>query len=511
MSPDASNKTRLLRIDAAGVADARGHLGGAGAGAAGAGVARGVSVLVRVAGWGAAGGNGLPESAASPWTARLLAVGPAAWVAALPECVGAEVVACPNAVLIPGLVNAHAHLDLTHIGPRALARPAGGTGGFRTWIDMIRAERRSDDEGIAASVRAGVALLRRGGTVAVGDIAGAVRGRASLAAFLALRATGMAGVSFIEFFALGAGADAAIEAARAAVDEGIALPCSPSQREGVGGGRGFGSDGHGARLRIGLSPHATYSAGTAAYRFAADLAAHGIPACSHVAESPEERELVLHQRGPLRELLEAVGVWNDAAAAEFAAGGGARSPVHQVGRTSCPPSSSLPVGAAGGGRFPLTLIHVNDCSDADLVDLVSARASVVYCPRASAYFGAEHHFGPHRYREMLAAGMNVALGTDSIVNLPPGSDDPHTGRIGVLDEMRFLHQRDGTDARTLLAMGTTNAARVLGLSPEPFTLLSEPANTHWRGDRPLAGLLAVDSPSSPHAWLASNAPPRVLV
>ena len=42
---------------------------------------------------------------------------------------------------------------------------------------------------------------------------------------------------------------------------------------------------------------------------------------------------------------------------------------------------------------------------ADLERLVEAETPIVYCPRASAYFGAEQHFGPHRYRDMLAAGL----------------------------------------------------------------------------------------------------------
>ena len=518
MSPNASNTTRPLRIDAASAADARGLIAFPG----------GVSLLIRA--------GVAAESARSPWPARLLAMGPPAWVAALPQAANAQVIACPGSVLLPGLVNAHTHLDLTHIGPRPYDEPSG----FGGWIGMIRSSRHAAPADIAASVRSGVHLLRRGGTVAVGDIAGPVGGRASLAAAHALRDSGMAGVSFIEFFALGAGESRGIAHARdevASATESWRCPAGDRIQP----------------LRIGLSPHATYSAGRAAYALAAEFASRGIPACSHVAECPEEHDLVVHQRGPIRDMLEHIGIWDDHAAAEFA---GARSPVHvalrrltaahtpsaqvgrtsrppgpaargedaPVGRTSCPPADA-PVGRTSCPPMPFSFIHVNDCSDADLADLASARASVIYCPRASAYFHAESHFGPHRYRDMLASGLTVALGTDSIVNLPTGSNDPHTGRISVLDEMRFLHQRDGTDPRTLLAMATVNGAAVLGLDPAPFTFLpaqaSDPSNSAppttpdlrnpFRGDRPLAGLLAIDSPSSPHAWLSTTAPPRVLI
>ncbi len=108
--------------------------------------------------------------------------------------------------------------------------------------------------------------------------------------------------------------------------------------------------------------------------------------------------------------------------------------------------------------------HVNDADDAAIATLARTRTTVAYCPRASAYFGAERRFGAHRYREMMAAGVRVALGTDSMVNL----DTP--GRLSVLDEMRLLYRRDGVDPRVLLEMGTANGAAALGLDPAWFRL-----------------------------------------
>jgi len=83
--------------------------------------------------------------------------------------------------------------------------------------------------------------------------------------------------------------------------------------------------------------------------------------------------------------------------------------------------------------------------------------SVAYCPRASDYFG--HH--GHRYRAMIEAGVNVCLGTDSIIC---------HGTLSILDEMRHLHHRDHTDPATLLAMATTRGMRGLGLEPRDATL-----------------------------------------
>ena len=93
---------------------------------------------------------------------------------------------------------------------------------------------------------------------------------------------------------------------------------------------------------------------------------------------------------------------------------------------------------------------------------------------------SERHFGPHRYRHMLAAGINVCLGTDSIVNLPPDAFDRG---LSILDEMRFLFARDRTDPRSLLRMATINGALALGLPSETFM---------FAPDQPLAGVLACD-------------------
>ena len=58
------------------------------------------------------------------------------------------------------------------------------------------------------------------------------------------------------------------------------------------------------------------------------------------------------------------------------------------------------------------------------------------------------------------------MGTDSIVCLPTDQCD----RLSVLDEMGFLHQRDGTDPLTLLRMATVNGARALGVDENLVTL-----------------------------------------
>jgi cytosine/adenosine deaminase-related metal-dependent hydrolase len=376
-------------------------------------------------------------------------------------------VALPDRLLLPALVNAHTHLDLTHLGP--FEHSPGH--GFVAWVERIRAGRRSEPDGIADAVRLGIDLSIRGGTVAVGDIAGAPAGRLTEAPARALAASPLAGVSYLEFFGIGKSAAGAADRVARLVHHDL-----PSLRAAIGD----------APVRIGLQPHAPNTVDLGVYRWTAALAdRHGLPLSTHLAETPEERTFIAAAAGPQRAMLERFGIWDDSA-------------LDHVGRGLHPVAHLAPVLA----RSRVLCAHVNDAPDEAVSLLASTRTPVVYCPRASAYFGAEGHFGPHRYRDMLAAGVPVCLGTDSIVNLDTRD------RISVLDEVRLLHRRDGAEPRTLLAMATTHGASALGLAPGPVSLMPGP----------LAGLLAipVETPgrSDPAGvWasaMMSNNPPEVL-
>ncbi len=383
---------------------------------------------------------------------------------------------------MPGLVNAHTHLDLTHLGPR----PHDPGEGFVAWIEMIRRGRHEDEAAIAASVGRGVLLSLSAGTVAVGDIGGAVRGRPSLAAWRALRAAGVRGVSFLEYFGMGSTAERSRDAVAAAL--------AAAEREEREPG-----------AVLGLQPHAPNTVSSWLYRETIGLAGMGAgsvprPVATHLAETPEEREFVAKGSGPQRALLERLGIWEDAI-------------LDDVGHGLHPVQHLSPELRAR----PMLVAHVNDADDAAIRTLAGARASVVYCPHASAYFAAERYFGGHRYREMLDAGVNVALGTDSIVNLPPGSERaPSAGRavseaggMSVLREMALLAVRDGTDGRLLLRMATVNGARALGLEERVFEV---------REGGPLAGLIGVEvgakavggASDAVHAAVVAGIGPEIL-
>lgn len=378
---------------------------------------------------------------------RILAVGTLDEVRAHPAWPVARHVRLPGGVVAPALVNAHAHLDLTRIGPKPMT-----DGGFAAWIDMVRRGRAMDEAAIAASVQQGVRLLRRGGTVGVGDIAGSVGGAPSLAPARVLDEHGFAGVSYLEFFGLSEDGSPGLDVAQERM-------------------RTFEP----RSIRLGLEPHAPYTVSVGGYERAR---AAGLPLCTHLAESRAERDLIASGAGPIRDMLDGLGLWTEAVAGRFGSG---QSPVQHT--------ADLLDGVLA--------VHLNDLSDPDIEMLAGLGVRVAYCPRASAYFGAPDEFGPHRYRELLDAGLPVALGTDSVVNL---SQDDVDGRgICVLDEARLLANRDGTDPARLLQMLYLHGPSVLGLDPGAYRI--EP-------ECDVAGLIAVQAghPDAARGLIESTGP-----
>ena len=126
--------------------------------------------------------------------------------------------------------------------------------------------------------------------------------------------------------------------------------------------------------------------------------------------------------------------------------------------------------ALGFLDFPTLLAHVNYCSDEELSILAGGRASVVWCPRTHDYFGHP----PHRWRDMLAAGINVAVGTDSCASSPD---------LNLVEDLRLLHKQwPAVDAQEIWSLATCRAAAALGiddvgsLSPMKFAdLVAFPA------------------------------------
>jgi cytosine/adenosine deaminase-related metal-dependent hydrolase len=307
-----------------------------------------------------------------------------------------------DAVLMPGLINAHTHLDLTEV-PRPAEMP-----GFVPWLLTVISRRTEP----ASAVSAGIEQCRRFGVTCVGDIT-----RQPMLIRPLLAGGGVRAVSFGEVTAMAG--------RRGLLEERIAAALS---------GRA------GDFLHLGISPHAPYSIEPTGYaRCLAEAKSRGLAMTTHLAESPGEAQFLEHHTGPFRELWEKIGGWDDSA--PRIAGGPIRY-AKQLGLID----------------YPTLLAHVNYCDDAELAILADGKASVAYCPRTHAYF--QHP--PHRWRDMLGAGINVAVGTDSAAS---------SGDLNLLDDLRLLHHiAPDTSAEQLWQMATIRAAKALMLENQLGTL-----------------------------------------
>jgi len=376
---------------------------------------------------------------------RLCAVGTPSEIGEVPD---AFVEDHRESLIMPGLVNVHAHLDLSGQG---LWPPAGDD--FRGWVGQVRQLRaESTPEGIKKAVCRGIQLSLAGGTTCIGDVAG----HPPAVSIEALRASPLRGISFIECFGLGSGQPAAIDRMHQ-----LLAGCAAE------------SDG----IQVGVSPHAPYSCGSDLFTAAA---ATGRPLMTHLAETPGEVELLQHGTGPLRSMLEHdIGVWD----------------------ASTPIAGMHPVEYAIGplAQCRGVATHLNWIEPRHIDMLANTTIQVAYCPRASTAFG---HGPPtlalHPWQALRAAGVPIGLGTDSLLCL----DTPD--RISVLDEMRLLAMRDTIDPMTLLEMATIDGARVLDLDPSltrvgpsAAGLIACPA---LAGD-PIAMLRDVLGRTEPPSWI----------
>ncbi len=297
------------------------------------------------------------------------------WVGAAGEGPAAdETVDLGDAVLLPGLVNAHSHLDLTHLRG---AVPYDGE--FARWAERIMQGRKKP--GMADAARKGVRGALARGTTAFGDI---VDRRSFPEIVEVFRETGARGRLFVE--AIGFRPEVADPVFEAVWDlvEMQALP---------------------GNVATGVSPHAPYSVSRALVdRVVAVADGHGRPLAVHLAETLEELAFLRHGIGPLRELLKRSGADDPS----FQPDGSATAFLKRLEVT----------------RAPLLLVHCNYLRPRD----VPAGAFVVYCPTAHTFFKHPEH----PVLEMLEEGVRVALGSDSAASgdtLDVLSETQHLARM----------------------------------------------------------------------------------
>lgn len=307
--------------------------------------------------------------------------------------------------VLPALVNAHVHLELSWLRglvPRATR--------FTDWVPAMLQRRLTaspDDGAIRAAVDAAIGEVRASGTGTVGDISN------SLVTVDALRRSSLDGVVFHEVLRLAAGAaDEVLEAALRAQD---AL--------GVTG-----------RFPVSLAPHAPYSVSPRLFQGlrAAQARTPFLPSSVHLAESPEEGELLETGQGSWRLLLEQLGAWD----ADWTPPGCSSVRYLDQMRVLDP---------------RLLAVHAVECADEDLEILRARGTTVVTCPRSNRYVGV----GDPPASRFYHSGVAVAIGTDSLAS----NDD-----LNLFSELAALRRlAPDVPAAMLIQSATIVGARALGL------------------------------------------------
>lgn len=305
----------------------------------------------------------------------------------------------PDALVIPGLVNAHTHLELHHLGG---ATPDPD---FARWLAGMRRVREStDEETYAAAAAAGLRDVWRYGVTMIADTG------TSGATARALSDGGGRGIYYQEVIGPEpAQADDAMARLVDAVGR-LRREVAPS-------------------VTIGVSPHAPYTVHPTLLARAVEFArVEGMPLAGHLAESAAEVAFVSAHAGPLADGWRTRGI-------------------------ALPPRERSPVAAwaRGGVLGPDFLgIHLTQADDEDIAVLARTGTAVVLCPRSNS----RHGHGAPPVAALHAAGLRVGLGTDSLVSVDS---------LDLMEEGRSVRRLAGLDPLEVVRILTLDGAAAVGL------------------------------------------------
>jgi 5-methylthioadenosine/S-adenosylhomocysteine deaminase len=335
---------------------------------------------------------------------RIRSVGPAAEVPR-PSDVPAEDLG--DAVILPGLINTHTHLELTGF-ENQVREPE-----FPGWIRKLRELKttRSEADYVDAA-RHGLAACFAAGVTTIADTGD------SGAVIQVLAEAGGSGVAYQEVFGPHpAQLEESLTGLRARVNALSRWATS--------------------RVRIGISPHAPYTVSGPLLRAVADWSrADGLPLAVHLAESRAEVDLLAGGSGPFAEAWRARGI-------PLPESGG-RTPVEWL--------------AEHGGLTEQTLcIHAVQVGRPDIRRLADSGAAIAHCPLSNQ----SHGHGAAPLAEWRQAGVRVGLGTDSVVSV---------GQLDLMAEARAAGSLAPLTPDQLIELCTLGGARALGLDSETGSL-----------------------------------------
>jgi cytosine/adenosine deaminase-related metal-dependent hydrolase len=353
-----------------------------------------------------------------------------------------------SGVLLPGLVDPHVHLELSSLRGRTTTGA-----GFVPWLESLQRERAHEDEmDRDAAIDRAIAELVEHGVVAVGEVTNTLVAWPRIARHLL-------GTIFHEIFSVDRDRGLALVAEARVVRDAHAPPSDLA-----------------ARTRWTLAPHALHSTHPEVVRAIVERT-HGSAMTMHLAEHAAERAFLSTGGGPWREFLVARGL--EAQARAF--------PVDERG----PIARAIDLGVACRDA---AMVHVTDARPDELARLAQVESIAVLCPRSN--LGIETRLPP--WNAIRAAGLRVAIGTDSLASAP--SLDP------IADARAILERHPDASPSTLVCAMTSVAATAIGWGNTLGVIA--------RGRRPgiLSVACAVPVDLDPSACLlrAPRAPRRLL-
>ena len=307
-----------------------------------------------------------------------------------------------SVAVLPGLVNAHTHLELSWMRgevPPGQSMPA--------WASALIARRRSVSAEPVEPIADAIGEARQSGTCLVGDVTN------TLATYEPLLDSVLSAALFRELIGFSPpDPDALVRAALDRIAE--LMPVS--------------------WLRTSVVPHAPYSVSPGLLTAIA-AASRGKPLSVHLGESRQELQLLRDGTGEWRSLLDAVGAWNDGWIPPDC------GPVEYVDRL-------------GMVDEHLIAVHGVHFTDGELARLASARATVVTCPRSNRWTGA----GTPPVDRFYASDVRVAIGTDSLASVED------LNLFAEMAEVRRL--APSVPAARILESATLSGAEALGFASE---------------------------------------------
>jgi 5-methylthioadenosine/S-adenosylhomocysteine deaminase len=313
-----------------------------------------------------------------------------------------------EAILLPGLVNTHTHLELTAM--RGFLEDLD----FADWIDKLRQSRNEilDQAKLLDSAKFGILEGLEAGITTFADTC------SSGVAMEAMIEVGVRGVMYQEVFAPDpARCDAAI------ADLTKLLDTFEPRRTDL--------------VSLGVSPHAPYTVSDALYAATSNLASNRkLPLAMHIAESAAEEDFVIRGQGPFADRWRKRGIEVKKRA---------RTPIALLEKHDVLQPGAL-------------LIHCVRVDDDDITTIARHGCAVAHCPASNAKFG--HGVAP--LLPLLAAGIAVGIGSDSVAS-NNRMDILDEARLAVLTHRAATRRHDVFGAHQALALATLGGAQALGL------------------------------------------------